>query len=135
MTRQEKIEWMAVWAAKNHLALELDGGVGFGRDCVGVLAGDLYPDHQWYCPSTYERLDANGAVWTPENAYHKHPCVAVLGHGEAAEAELYEWLKWFDANEFKLETGIDSVASLDPVKVLFGQHKWARMVKCKQGPT
>ena len=130
MTRQEKIEWMALWAVKNHCALELDDGeVGFGRECVGVLAGDCYPDYEWYDPKTYKRLDANGEVWTPVNAYHKHACVAVLGRGEEAEAELFTWLQWFDSQGFKLETGTNSIEGLDVVHILFGKHKWARMVK------
>lgn len=129
MTRQEKIEWMAIWAAKNHLALELEGEVGFGRDCVGVLANDCYPDYMWFDPATYDRMDTNGEVWQPKNAYHKHPCVAVLGRGEEVEAELYEWLKWFDANGFKLETGSNPIERLDMIEILFGKHKWARMVK------
>ena len=135
MTHQEKIEWMAIWAAKNHLALELEGEVGFGRDCVGVLAGDQYPEYHWYDSGTLTQLDNNGKVWTPANAYHKHECVAVLGHGEAAEAELYEWLKWFDANGFKLETGSNGTIGLDVIHILLGRHQFARMVKKQQEPT
>lgn len=133
MTREEKIEWMAIWAAKNGLQLNLEGECGFGRECVGVLSGESYPDYEWYDEETYERQDENGDVWTPEDAYHKHPCVAVLGRGEKAEAQLYEWLKWFDENGFKLETGIQKMdPRLGMIGVLLGKHKFQRMVRQKK---
>lgn len=128
---EEKLKWMALWAARNGLRLELAGECGFGRECVGVVAdGNVYPDYVWHDEDTLERLDSNGDVWTPPGAYHKHPCVAVLGRGEAAESQLFDWLQWFDANGFKLEKG---AASMDPqlgvIGVLLGKHRYARMVR------
>ena len=127
MTREDKITWMAVWCAKNGLALNLEGECGFGRDCVGVLAADKYPDYEW-TDDEYERIDANGDVWTPADAYHKHPCVAVLGRGEDAESQLYDWLKWFDENNFKVETGFIPGVS-DPIMLMLDKHKYSRMVR------
>lgn len=134
-TREARVHWMAAWAAKNGLMLELEGECGFGRECVGVSVDGHYPDYEWFDRETYERLDKNGDVWTPEDAYHKHPCVAVLGRGEHAERQLYEWLQWFDANGFKLETGdcpLDE-AKGDPgfalLLTLMGKHRYARMVR------
>ena len=130
MTRDEKITWMAVWAAKNNCQLVLEGEVGIGRHCVGIVVDGNYPDYAWY-DEDYKRADKNGDVWCPENAYHKHPCVAVLSRGEEAEAELYEWLQWFDKNNFKIETG--SVPIKDGfegrIQILMGQHRYARMVR------
>lgn len=130
MTHEEKVQWMAVWAARNNVALTLEGECGFGRECVGILADGCYPDYEWHDDETYERLDQNGDVWTPENAYHKHPCVAVLGRGEPAESQLYDWLRWFDANGFKVETG---AAKMDPrlgaIGILLGKHRYVRMVR------
>ncbi len=129
ITHQEKIQWMAMWAAKNGLALQLESECGFGRECVGVSAGSSFPDYEWY-DNNYDRIDNNGDVWTPPNAYHKHPCVAVLGRGEEAEAELYAWLKWFDKNGFELEQGIQPVdPSLGIIGIILGKHRYARMVK------
>lgn len=129
MNREEKIEWMAVWAAKNNLQLCLEGEVGFGRPCVGVATEGHYPDYIWH-NDNWEREDNNGEVWTPADAYHKHPCVAVLGHGEEAEAQLFEWLQWFDQNGFKLETGDRPVdPKLGALAILLSQHRYARMVK------
>lgn len=126
-----KIKWMREWCAKNNLKLTLKGECGILRKCVGVLSEDIYPDYEWLDRKTYERIDTNGEVFTPEDAYHKHPCVAVLGRGEKAEAQLYEWLQWFDKNNFVLETG---ARELDPdedeeMARLFGQHRYARMVR------
>jgi hypothetical protein len=50
--------------------------------------------------------------------------------GEAAEAELFDWLQWFDANGFKPEKG---AAKMDPtlgmIGVLLGKHSYQRMVR------
>lgn len=130
MTRKERFTWMAEWCARNGLALQLEGEVGFGRECVGVLANDQYPDYHWYDDETYDRLDNNGEVWTPEDAYHKHPCVAVLGRGESAEEQLYRWLKWFEGEGFKVETGDVPLSRLKhPIQVFMGQHKYSRLVR------
>ena len=129
MSHDEKIQWMAMWASKNNLVLHLEGECGFGRDCVGVSTGSSYPDYEWY-DDDYERADKNGEVWTPKDAYHKHPCVAVLGRGQEAEEQLYEWLKWFDGNGFKLETGVQAVdPKLGAIGFMLGKHLYARMVK------
>jgi hypothetical protein len=130
MTHQDKIEWMEQWATANGLELTLEGECGIMRECVGVLCGNIYPDYEWY-DEEWERIDPNGEVFTPENAYHKHPCVAVLGRGENAEAQLYDWLKWFDDNGFKLETGgVPMEKGYDElIWRLLGQDKYARMVR------
>jgi len=104
MTRDEKTQWMATWVATHGLKLELYGECGFGRECVGVTVGDNYPDYMWN-DDDFNRIDGNGDVWVPDDAYHKHPCVAVLGRGEQAESQLYNWLKWFDDHGFNLEIG------------------------------
>lgn len=129
MTHEEKRQWMALWATKNNLLLTFEGECGFGRECVGVLTNGQYPEYEWY-DDNYEREDKNGDVWTPENAYHKHPCVAVLGRGENAESQLYEWLKWFDENGFKLETGTQPIDSkLGRIAFALGKHTFQRMVR------
>lgn len=131
ITHEEKIQWMAVWAAKNRFQLVLEGECGFGRECVGISAENLYPDYEWY-DNNFNRIDNNGEVWTPPNAYHKHPCVAVLGLGEESESQLYDWLKWFDEHHFKLEIGdIDPKERehLGVLSVMLGENRFVRMVK------
>jgi len=134
VTAQERRDWMALWCARNTAALALDGSVGFGRDCVGVLVGDSYPDYIWHGDEAgdYKRLDGNGDVWTPDDAYHKHDCVAVLGHGEGPEELLYHWLKWFDDNGFAVESGVRADASrLHPIQIAMGQARYCRMVRAE----
>jgi hypothetical protein len=123
-THEEKIQWMAVWAARNGVALELAGECGFGRECVGITADGRYP--------SYDDDGAGDDIWTPERAYHKSPCVAVLGRGEEAEAQLYDWLRWFDANGYTVERGDapdDEWKHLGVIGVILGKHKSVRMVK------
>ena len=132
MTHDEKVQWMAVWAARNGFQLELNGEVGIGRECVGILRDGVYPDYEWHDRDTWDRLDDNGEVWTPTNAYHKHPCVAVLGRGEEAEAQLYEWLVWFDKEGFRLDTGevaLQSTGFEALIQTMLGQHRYARLVR------
>lgn len=131
MTHQEKIQWMALWAAKHGVALQLEGECGFGRLCVGITDSGGYPEYEWY-DKDYNRADENGDVWVPEDAYHKHPCVAVLGRGEVAESQLYDWLKWFDENNFKIK--VESVPLPDDKQLamlyaMMGKHIAVRMVR------
>lgn len=135
MTHEEKIQWMALWCARNSLRLELQGEVGFGRECVGVIHGESYPDWRWYNEDYTECLSdkINGEIFRPEDAYHKHDCVAVLGRGEKAEAQLYDWLKWFDDNVFVLDHGLHKKMPIGgALAILMGQHRYARMVKAKK---
>ena len=85
MVISEMIAWLRTWCKKEGLTLILEGECGFGRECVGVasMADGTYPDYEWYEDNYEERVDMNGDVWTPGNAYHKHPCTAVLGRGTA----------------------------------------------------
>ncbi len=131
MNHQEKLDWMALWAARNNCQLALEGECGFGRECVGILAGDCFPDYEWYDDDTYERSDQNGDVWIPPDAYHKHPCVAVLGRGGDAESQLYDWLKWFEDNRFTLERGIkeDFKPKHLLIEVMLGRYEYRRMVR------
>ena len=92
VTRESQIVYITEWASRYRCSLQLNGQVGFGRDCVGVLKGDTYIDYGDHV-----------GIWTPEDAYHKHYCIAVLGHGDDALAQLYEWVKWLDENQWGVE--------------------------------
>ena len=92
VSRAAQIVYLTEWAARYRCSLQLGGQVGFGRDCVGVLKGDAYLDYK-DCPE----------IWTPGDAYHKHDCVAVLGHGDDALEQLYRWVKWLDENRSGVE--------------------------------
>lgn len=127
MSHEEKIAWMADWCVKNGLVLKLESECGIGRGCVGVVGNESFPSYEWI-GDDYERIDANGDVWTPPNAYHKHPCVAVLGRGEEAESQLFDWLQWFDANGFVVEQG-EHPGQFDEIDLLFGKDRYCRMVR------
>lgn len=129
-TRDERITWMAVWAAKHGVTLNLEGTIGFGRECVSISKSGNCPSYEEY-DDDFNRSDKNGEVWKPDNAYHKGPYVAVLGRGEEAERQLYEWLQWFDANGFVIESGD---RPLDPnipaaLSILLCKHTYCAMVK------
>jgi len=111
MKHTDKIEWMKNYANELGVELNLEGSCGLGRECVGIVAHDKYPDYEWY-NEDYDEISGNGDVWYPEDAYHKHPCVAVLGRGEEAESQLYDWLVWFKENNFKLEI-IEKTVKID----------------------
>ena len=131
MTHQEKLDWMRAWCQKAGVMLDLDTQCGFGRECVGIVRGGHFPDYEWLQEGSYERADNNGKVWTPPDAYHKHPCVAVLGLGETAEAQLYDWLKWFDDNGFRVSVEKCTPDPTLPPELAFllGKHFNVRMVK------
>lgn len=131
----DKIQWLDQWCTNNGLKLSLYGTCGFGRDCVGIIdpISSSYPDYHWYDKETYEFIDDNGFVWTPDNAYHKHTCVAVLGYGNESILQLYEWIKWFDDNGFVIERGEypEPEDGWDELDILFGDTKYVRMIKSK----
>lgn len=117
MEHSEKINFLKEWVFKNKAVLLLEGECGFGRECVGITIHDNYIEY-----------DDDANVFIPEDAYHKHPCVAVLGRGEEAEAQLYDWVKWFEDNDMKPQTTIDSSIT-HPVQILLGQHRKTIMRK------
>jgi hypothetical protein len=100
--RSEQIVYITEWAAKNRASLQLNGQVGIGRDCVGVHVGGTYIDTAEAKEQTCYRQDG-GPWWEPGDSYHKHDCLAVLGHGDAALAQLYEWVRWLDAHGYGVE--------------------------------
>jgi len=83
------------------------GEVGFGRPCLGILYEGNYVDYHIYSDDgNYETIAEHTVAYSqaPENAYHKHSCLAVLMHPadydigpsdkdkHKALAELDEWL-------------------------------------------
>lgn len=129
----KRIDWMKAWCKKEGLILDLEGECGFGRECVGVISADeTYPDYLWYDEEYDHRIDNNGEVWKPKNAYHKHPCVIVLGRGKDSIYQLYHWLKWFEANDFHYECtyiGISEKDRFPDLTVALGRDYTHRMIK------
>ena len=79
-----------------HLEFKEEGEVGFGRKCVGILHGDNYVDYNPMKHPDYEYIaefkDERLYDIAPEDAYHKHNCIAVLGSGDEAIVQLSEWV-------------------------------------------
>lgn len=95
-SRAEQIVYLTEWAAKWGASLQLAGQVGFGRDATGILKDGHYIDTaEAKGQTTYAGRDG---WWQPEDAYHKHDCLAVLGHGDEALSQLYEWVRWLDGH-------------------------------------
>jgi len=105
-----ELDFLMRWATRHGAALVLEGEVGFGRECVGILKYDHYPswrdfdrdrdwaESEWVVP---EAAPPEGV----ENEYHKSDVLAVLGRGPAAVHELYLWVKHLDEHGI----GISSV--------------------------
>lgn len=100
-TRAEQIVYLTDWAARYQCSLQLNGQVGFGRDCTGILKSGTYIDLADV--KDREAYREGGDWWQPEDAYHKHDCLAVLGHGEEALDQLYRWVKWLDGHGYGVE--------------------------------
>ena len=107
------------FANRFKLIFEDDGEVGFGRKCVGLTNGSNYVD---YNPTQYPNYDYVEEFYderlfdiVPENAYHKHNCLAVLGNEETSIIQLSEWidkLKELGAVVEKYKTGATGIQSL-----------------------
>ena len=107
------------FANRFKLIFEDDGEVGFGRKCVGLTNGSNYVD---YNPTQYPDYDYVEEFYDerlfdviPENAYHKHNCLAVLGNEESSIIQLSEWidkLKELGAVVEKYKTGATGIQAL-----------------------
>ena len=104
------------FANKHELIFRKEGEVGFGRSCVGFLAGnDAYVDYN-PTKAVYRGADLNPFSFEPveefckvdlspphevEDAYHKHDCLAVLYYGEdnsEAIHQLAHWVRYMEAS-------------------------------------
>lgn len=98
MEHAEKMAWLAGWCSANGLTLDLEGECGFGRECVGIGVDEEWVDYDTYAiiDGHVRDLPGQGALAPgadAPDAYHKHACLAVLGRGEPAAAQLYAWVR------------------------------------------
>jgi hypothetical protein len=104
VSREAQIVYLTEWAARYRCSLQLNGQVGFGRDCVGILKDSHYIDTQDAKNATaYNHNSEPGSWWEPEDSYHKHDSLAVLGHGQDSLEQLYRWVKWLDEHGWGVE--------------------------------
>ena len=120
------------WATQNRVVIT-DGECGFGRTCVGLSAGSYWIDWRANTGSPdYTEIPCAYDGWVPDNAYHKHDCVAVLGDDSGAWNELALWL------DAIMEGGWEVIHSdrvpKDSIDLLFHGTTTARLGKPKEIP-
>lgn len=91
------------FAVKHKVIFAEDGEIGFMRPCVGFVKGQGYIDYNPRHDISEAEADAffckEFDQIKPEDAYHKHDCLAVLVHSKASEAikQLAHWAQELDA--------------------------------------
>ena len=103
----DEMLYMHRWADEHGCSLSTKGEVGFGRPCVGVQHGSSYLDFL-YMEMDYTQYSPLPEVQafrmeSPKDAYHKHPCMAVLVHDDdydTALRQLYDWIKYCNENDW-----------------------------------
>ena len=115
------------FANRFKLIFEDEGECGFGRECVGLTNGNNWVDYNPTHSETYEYIegfyDERFYDIAPEDAYHKHNCLAVLGRGENAIRQLSEWvdkLNELGAVVEQFETGATGIQAM-----FSGTHNYA----------
>jgi len=105
----DTITKLQTFANKHGVVLQLEGECGFGRQCVGFTHGNSYIDYNPINLDTYDVIegfeDERIAEAAPEDAYHKHMCLAVLVDTDRDKA-IAQLAKWADAMD---EIGIEFV--------------------------
>lgn len=102
----EQLGGMVRWAGNRGAQVVLRGEIGFGRPCVGITFEGGYLDFAWTWSEHTESVVAFEEAM-PEDAYHKHPCLAVLVHNEdydEALAQLYKWYEFLVDNNWRIVT-------------------------------
>lgn len=121
MTIEKKRDYLTQFAGKWGLTFSETDEIGFGRKCVGFLKNNHFLEYNLYDDDTYEPIDgfysAKLHEITPEDAYHKHSCVAVLGGGEDAIRQLYDWV--LELEKLNIEI-VDVEVSKSELGALFG---------------
>lgn len=129
-THQEKLAWLEKWCSAHELTLDLEGECGFGRECVGVSDGmGGWVDYDTFDWDTMQRLPEQEGLAPGEDApdaYHKHDCLAVLGRGEGAEAQLYAWVHRLAEAGVRIERNVPK--NMPDFGSLFGQNTRTRVV-------
>lgn len=130
MKIQEKVNYIQKFADKYDLIFDQEGECGFGRQCVGLLRGDKYIDYNPVDLLKYQEIpelssDDHYEI-TPPNAYHKHSCIAVLGRGDDAVSELYDWVKALEERNVRFETFSTGATGLQAI--MSGTHGTAAVI-------
>ena len=133
----EYIKNITNFAKKYDLQFVLNGTVGFGRECIGLLYGynyvsynptmDCYDkDGNWYYKNDPEFYDERLYKIRPENAYHKSPCLAVLGCDEDKIRQLSDWVTALE------ELGIEMVTITETRESALSHGEEIKTIKVKK---
>ena len=130
MKIQEKINYIQEFADKHDLTFDQEGECGFGRECVGLLRGGIYVDYNPTDSVNYDEIPHLSSddhyKMTPPNAYHKHNCMAVLGRGDSAISELYDWVIALEERNVRFETFSTGASGLQAL--ISGTHGTAAVI-------
>ncbi len=123
----ENSDILQKFATDHDCLLVLKGEVGMGRPCVGFTRGKGYVDTAPYDMTTFEPLPGFGdevGEMAPANAYHKHPCLAVLVEDDDYEAGLAELREWVGAmNEAGVEVVEFDRGPMNPMQAMLSGQK------------
>lgn len=115
------------FANRFKLIFEEEGECGFGRECVGLTNGSNYVDYNPTDSVSYDYIKDfyNEKLYdiAPENAYHKHNCLAVLGREESSIIELSEWID--KLNELGAVVEEYATGATGMQAILSGTHNYA----------
>ena len=123
MTPEKAEEICQNFANKHKVIFDKEGECGLGRECVGIRHGDTWVSHNPHNSENYEPIKEYKCeeAYPPgevTDAYHKHDCLAVLGHGNEAIIQLAKWISHMEgAGNVTIEdfatgaTGIQAIVS------------------------
>lgn len=118
------------WAMDNRVIIT-EGECGFGRPCVGVSDGSKWVD--WRATTgapDYKPIPGEYDGWVPNDAYHKHDCVAVLVHNDNAELAWIQLAAWLNAIILNGWTVLHETRTpADAIDALMGGMSSVRLVK------
>lgn len=125
----DALEFLKAYAFRlgNGAALDLETEIGFGRECVGIVANGSFLEY-----------DQNAEIVPAERAYHKGPYLAVLGRDDAAIHQLANWCRrWQEAGYTRCFVGPNPDFNRDGkdnpstllIKTMLGQHMMVKLVK------
>lgn len=132
LTIKECIKGIQEFANKHKVIFEDEGECGFGRECVGLTNGSQWIAFNPYDKNTYEPLPEYHSdkfyEISPEDAYHKSDCIAVLGRGAEAIRQLHEWITKLD--ELNVVMASIPTGASDPITLMLqGTHTPIFMIK------
>jgi hypothetical protein len=129
---------LEMFAEKHALKLEKRGEVGFGRPCVGFIAGNGYVDYNAFkYPDFTPAFPQDNQYYPPDSvkdAYHKHDCLCVLVINDDYDEALRQLEIWVEDIEsrggkiYKFRTGATGIQAM-----VSGRIGWALRVRGEGG--